>query len=75
MKQALWCLGLWWMVGTSVAAGLPERVAAIKPSVVGVGRWNPLGSPQGELAGTGFFVAKGRHVATSYHLEPVLAAG
>ena len=74
MKNILWCLGWWWVVGACGAAGLPERVAAIKPSVVGVGRWNPLGSPQGELAGTGFFVADGLHVATSYHLEPVLDA-
>jgi S1-C subfamily serine protease len=73
--RALSALLLWGVVGACGAVGLPERIAAIKPSVVGVGRWDPQGSPQGQLAGTGFFVGDGLHIATSYHLEPVLVAG
>lgn len=50
------------------ADGLPETIKRLRPSLVGVGTYDPLGSPRGNLLGTGFFIADGRYVATAFHL-------
>lgn len=43
-------------------------VANIKPSVVGVGVYDPLAAPRSNLQGTGFVVGDGTIVATNYHV-------
>ncbi len=53
-----------------VHAGLPEVVAASKPSVVAVGVYDPLTSPRFAFRGTGFVVGDGRHLATNAHVLP-----
>jgi S1-C subfamily serine protease len=54
-------------------AGLPEIVAQIKPSIVGVGTFNKLRSPAFQLRGTGFAIGNGLTIATNAHvLPPVL---
>lgn len=50
------------------ADALPETIKRLRPSLVGVGTYDPLGSPRGNLLGTGFFIADGRYVATAFHL-------
>lgn len=67
-KLARWLWLLLALCSGGSAAPLPELVKQIKPSVIGVGTYDPLGSPRGNLLGTGFLVAKGRHVVTAFHL-------
>ena len=43
-------------------------VEKIKPSVVGVGVFDPLGAPRANLQGTGFVIGDGTIVATNYHV-------
>jgi serine protease Do len=58
------------------AHGLAEVVSKVKPSVVGIGVYDPLGSPRQQLHGTGFVVGDGTLVATNYHVvETELATG
>ena len=66
---ALIALGLA-SVAPAVHAGLPEVVAALKPSVVAVGTYNPLASPRFNFRGTGFIVGDGRQLATNAHVLP-----
>ncbi|GHA37193.1 serine protease [Photobacterium aphoticum] len=48
-------------------AGLPETIANMKPSIVGVGTYNRLATPRAQLHGTGFVV--GPHlIATNAHV-------
>lgn len=49
-------------------ADVADTLQKIKPAVVGIGTYQPLGSPRGQLKGTGFVVADGRHVVTCYHI-------
>jgi S1-C subfamily serine protease len=51
-------------------ADLPEVVGEIKPSVVGIGTYQPARQPPGNFVGTGFVVADGRHVLTNAHNLP-----
>lgn len=53
-------------------ADLSDTIAAIKPSVVVVGTFNPLRSPPFAMRGTGFAVSDGTRIATNAH---VVAAG
>jgi S1-C subfamily serine protease len=52
----------------SRAAGLPETVKRVKPSIVGVGTYQELRRPRAKFQGTGFVVADGRHVLTNAHV-------
>lgn len=52
------------------AADLPDTVAKIKPSIVGVGTFQRTRQPAINLLGTGFVVADGRHVLTNLHVIP-----
>lgn len=57
----------------SVSAGardLPDTVAAIKPSIVGVGTVEDTRSPPASFRGTGFAVGDGRYVVTNAHVIP-----
>ena len=53
-----------------VQAGLPEAVAALKPSVVAVGTFDALANPRFNFRGTGFIVGDGRQLATNAHVLP-----
>jgi serine protease Do len=54
--------------GSCRAHDISKIVGKIKPSVVGVGVYDPLGSPRHQLQGTGFVIADGTIVATNYHV-------
>jgi S1-C subfamily serine protease len=61
------------LAGQALTAGadgvdIADRVAAIKPSVVGVGTFSPTRSPRANLMGTGFSVLDGRHVVSCAHI-------
>ena len=49
---------------------LPDTVAQVKPSIVGVGTYQRTRRPPAQLRGTGFVVADGRHVLTNAHVVP-----
>jgi S1-C subfamily serine protease len=58
---------------SNACAEVADTLVNIKPSVVGIGSYQPLRSPRGQLKGTGFVVADGRHVVTCHHIvKPVL---
>ncbi|RKF14372.1 serine protease [Alginatibacterium sediminis] len=50
------------------AANLPDTIETIKPSIVGIGKYNKLSSPRATLSGTGFVVGNGTFVATNAHV-------
>jgi len=52
----------------SARAGLPEVIAAAKPSVFPVGGFDPLGSPRFAFRGTAFIVGDGRLAVTNAHV-------
>ncbi len=52
-------------------AGLPETIARVKPSVLGVGTVQLTRRPPGQFTGTGFVVGDGRHAITNAHVIPV----
>ncbi len=57
------------LIVTSPAhADVADMVARIKPGVVGVGMFNPTGSPRANLQGTGFAVLDGRYVVSCAHI-------
>ncbi len=56
-----------WFFSFYCHANLVETIKQIKPAVVGVGTYKPLGSPRAQLRGTGFFI-KQNLVVTNYHV-------
>lgn len=52
----------------SALADVADTLAALKPGVVGVGVFNPSGSPRANLQGTGFAVLDGRHIVSCAHI-------
>ena len=67
-----WALAALGLIVTAhpVQAGLPEVVAALKPSVVAVGTYDALANPRFNFRGTGFIVGDGRLLATNAHVLP-----
>lgn len=65
------CLPLLLMPAAAGAASLPSVVAAVKPSVVGVGTFLKTRSPAVVFSGTGFVVDDGLSVITNAHVVPV----
>lgn len=61
-------VSLGWLAGPAPAASLSETIRQVKPSIVGVGSFEPLRTPPNRLAGTGFIVGDGSHVLTSDHV-------
>lgn len=57
------------------ASNLVRTVAAVKPSVVGVGTWLKTRSPATVFSGTGFVVGDGLSVITNAHVVPELLDG
>jgi len=53
---------------TLYASGLADTIEKIKPSIVGVGTYQPTRAPRSNLMGTGFVVADGYHVVTNAHV-------
>jgi len=49
-------------------AALKQSIEKIKPAVVAIGIYKPLGSPRVSLVGTGFAVSDGSKVVTNYHV-------
>ncbi|MER2491711.1 S1 family peptidase [Catenovulum sediminis] len=69
-----------WLIPTTIlfsatlhahSSDLPKKVSAVKKSVVGIGIYNPTGSPRARLIGTGFAVKKDL-IATNYHVISTL---
>ncbi len=54
----------------TAGAGLPETITRIKPSIVVVGTFNPLRSPQFLMRGSGFAIGDGSLIATNAHVLP-----
>ncbi len=52
------------------AAGLPDTIERVRPSVVAVGTHLPTRRPPSQFIGTGFAVGDGRHVITNAHVLP-----
>jgi len=52
------------------AAGLPEVIAALRPSVLPVGSYSATDSPRFGFRGSGFVVGDGTLVATNFHVLP-----
>jgi S1-C subfamily serine protease len=52
------------------AAGLPDLIDRLQPSVRPVGTWKPTDSPRFGFRGTGFAVGDGSLVATNLHVLP-----
>jgi len=52
------------------AAGLPDLIDKVRPSVVAVGTYQPSGSPRQQFRGTGFVVGNGHLVVTNHHVLP-----
>ena len=59
-------------IAAASATGLPELIAAARPSVLPVGTFSATDSPRFGFRGTGFVVGDGTLVATNFH---VLAPG
>lgn len=49
-------------------ADVADMLQSVKPGVVGVGIFNPTGSPRANLQGTGFAVLDGRYVVSCAHI-------
>lgn len=62
------CLVVLTLFQAAYADNLPDTLAKVKPSVVGVGTYQPTRAPQSRLQGTGFVVADGYHVVTNAHV-------
>lgn len=65
---------LWIAAGLTGAVAedtLADTVARIKPSIVGVGTFQPTGQPRVRVLGSGFVVGDGRHVVTNDHVVQV----
>jgi serine protease Do len=60
--------------GAAANAGLPEVVAATKPSVMAVGLYSALTSPRFNFRGTGFVVGDGHLLVTNAHVVPEATA-
>jgi S1-C subfamily serine protease len=58
--------------GLGMAADLPRTIAAVKPSVVGVGTYQRTRTPAIRFAATGFAVGDGLSVITNAHSIPAL---
>ncbi len=54
----------------ALAAGLPETIDKVRPSMVAVGVYQPSGSPRQQFKGTGFVVDNGHLVVTNHHVLP-----
>jgi serine protease Do len=64
------------LVGSAFAQlGAPDTIERIKPSIVAVGSFARLRSPQFSFSGTGFIVGDGLKVATNEHVVAKITSG
>jgi serine protease Do len=56
------------LLSLPAAADVADTLQAVKPAVVGVGTFNPTGSPRANLQGTGFAVLDGRTIVSCAHI-------
>jgi len=49
---------------------LPDVIDKVRPSIVAVGSYQPIGSPRQRFSGTGFVVGNGHLVVTNHHVVP-----
>ncbi|WJW74431.1 serine protease [Thiohalobacter sp. IOR34] len=63
-----WLALLAWLLAGPAIGGVPETVARLKASVVGVGTVEKTRRPPALLLGSGFVVGDGRHVLTNAHV-------
>ncbi|REL28555.1 serine protease [Thalassotalea euphylliae] len=63
-------IALFLLVNTAYGHDMVSLVKKVKPSVVGIGVYTPLGNPKNELRGTGFVIGNGHYVATNHHVLP-----
>lgn len=56
------------ILAAPVHADVADTLLAVKPGVVGVGTFNPSGSPRANLQGTGFVVLDGTYVVSCAHI-------
>lgn len=64
----LFLLSLIVLTTTVKAHSVTDVIAKIKPSVVGVGLYDAMGTQTHQLFGTGFVFGDGTYVATNYHV-------
>ena len=64
---ALWAV-LALLFSFPALADVADTLLKIKPGVVGVGTFNPTGSPRANLQGTGFAVLDGRYIVSCAHI-------
>lgn len=64
----LFVLGLIVLASAVKAHSVTDVIAKIKPSVVGVGLYDAMGTQTHQLFGTGFVFGDGTYVATNYHV-------
>lgn len=53
---------------TNAASTLADSIERIRPSIVGVGTYQPLRRPRSKLSGTGFVIGNGLLIATNHHV-------
>lgn len=74
-RRCVWWLLLVLSAPAGAASELPDTVARLKASVVGVGSYQNTRRPPAQLLGTGFVVADGRHVLTNAHVVAAVKGG
>lgn len=65
--RARWTLILL-VAALPVHADIADTLQSVKPGVVGVGVFNPTGSPRANLQGTGFAVLDGTYIVSCAHI-------
>lgn len=73
MRVLSYCLlAMFWCLGGRALADVPDTVARVKPSIVGVGTLQATRTPPAQLRGTGFAVGDGTLILTNAHVVPAL---
>lgn len=73
MRMLSYCLlAMLWCLGGRAVADVPDTVARVKTSIVGVGTLQATRTPPAQLRGTGFAVGDGTLILTSAHVVPAI---
>lgn len=73
IRAALLGISLLFSAPASNAAGLPNTIAAVKPSIIGIGSYEKTRSPALRIVGTGFVVGDGLDIITNAHVASAAA--
>lgn len=60
----------YFFLSQSALADLADTLEKVKPSIVGVGVYTPVGRPKNVLKGSGFVISNGRYIVTNHHVVP-----